>query len=148
MYIRKVSLEQRPIFLMVLGSIPCKWMVITPPALKLWLPNKPWCRPFLTKPNCITADFIALLLPFAKMTRPLQQGVWKYVLIIDFEFDVLARIWRRWRIRARMVKNHYDGLLLDEWLKIVTCFSDWKLTLLQLYKVHLIYWLVGIGLTW
>ena len=90
MYMRKVSLDQRPIFLMVLVSIPCKCMAMAPPALKLWLPTKSGCRPLLTKPNCVTADFTLLLMSFAEMTRPVQPGVWKYVLMIVVGSAVLA----------------------------------------------------------
>ena len=105
MYMRKVSLDQHPIFLMVLGSIPCKCMAMAPPALKLWLSTKSWCRPLLTKLGSVTADFTPLLMSFAKMTCPLQEEVWKYVLMIVFGFDVLARMWCSQQIRARIGQN-------------------------------------------
>ena len=92
MYIKKVSLDQRPIFLMVFGSIPCKCIAMAPPARKLWLPTKSLCRPYFDKPNSSTADLTARFISVAVMTRPVQDCDWKYVLMIVVGLLVWARM--------------------------------------------------------
>ena len=84
---------------------------------------------------------------FAEMTRLLLAGWSKYVLMIVFGSNVLARMWRSRRIRAQIGQN---TLWIASWW--ITWdrfhFSDWRLTLLQLCKVHIVYWLVDVAITW
>ena len=55
MYMRNVSDDHLPIFLIVLWSTLLRCIVIAPPALRLWLPTCSGCNPFLSKFKNLTA---------------------------------------------------------------------------------------------
>ena len=84
-YIRKVSLDHRPIFLIALPLIPFRCIAIAPPALRLWLPTWSLCNPCCSRPrysvDCLTAVLISVVVV---MHRPFGYFLLKYVLKIVF----------------------------------------------------------------
>ena len=59
---RKVSVDHRPIFFMVLSETPAKCSAIAPLARRLWLEMFRWCKPKRCSPSfcqaCPVMDFI------------------------------------------------------------------------------------------
>ena len=55
MYIRKVSVLQRPIFLMVVSGTLARCMAMAPPLRKLWLATALGDRPILSSSKVFTA---------------------------------------------------------------------------------------------
>ena len=84
MYMRNVSLDQRPIFLIVLCGMPCRCIAIAPPARRLWLPTWLRWRPFRSNPKSATDDLTAVLMSAAVSARPVGYLVVKYVPSIVF----------------------------------------------------------------
>ena len=69
MYMRKVSLFQRPIFLIVLWATPLRYMAIAPPARRLWEPTRDADRPFRARPRVVTARRTAVVMSAGVMSR-------------------------------------------------------------------------------
>ena len=69
MYIRKVSLFQRPIFFIVLCATPFRYMAIAPPARRLWDPTRCVVRPLRASPRVVTARRTADVMPVAVSSR-------------------------------------------------------------------------------
>ena len=90
MYIKNVSLDQRPIFLMVLGSIPFRCMAMAPPARRLWLPTRVSRRPFTSRRRLVTVHFTALFIWLAVTCLPVADLVAKYLPIISLVLVVCA----------------------------------------------------------
>ena len=98
MYIRKVSDDQRPIFLMVLSEAPLRCIAIAPPARRLWLLTSIGLMPCKWRPTSGIAYRIAFVMSEAWMAwgTPLMKTVPSMV----FLSDVCARMCLTRRMRA------------------------------------------------
>ena len=82
MYMRKVSLLQRPIFWMVLSGIPFRCIAVAPPARRLCELTSVGRIPCRSSRRCVTVFCSALVIQVVRSARPLGYLVLKNVLII------------------------------------------------------------------
>ena len=68
-YMRKVSLFQRPIFFIVLWATPLRYMAIAPPARRLCEPTRAGDKPLRARPRVVTARRIALVMSTGVRSR-------------------------------------------------------------------------------
>ena len=70
MYMRNVSLLQRPIFLMVRLSMPLRCIAMAPPDLRMWLPKWWLWSPCWWRCSSVTAVLTAVLIADAGGMMP------------------------------------------------------------------------------
>ena len=96
-YMRKVSLDHRPIFLIILCETPARCMAIAPPARRLWLPTWFAWSPKRCRPRFSTAVLIALFMSLASIVRTVACFDEKYepmmvLLLVYFWMCFMRRI--------------------------------------------------------
>ena len=100
MYIRNVSLVQRPIFLMVACGTPLRYIAMAPPARRLWDPTSAGVRPLRSSPSATTACLTAVFISVALTSRGyLESRVGKYVLM----HVCGSRVWGKMDLMRRMI---------------------------------------------
>ena len=111
-YIRNVSLDHRPIFLIVLSLIPFRCIAIAPPARRLWLPTWSLCNPCCSRPRYAVDCLTAVLISVAVMHRPFGYFLLKYVLKIVFGLVVC---WSMCLTRRMMALMGQLNVLMASW---------------------------------
>ena len=136
MYIKNVSLDQRPIFLMVLGSMPFRCMAMAPPARRLWLPTCVACRPFTSRRRSVTARFTALFIWSGVTCLPGADLLAKYVPIISSVLVVCA-----WMCLTRRMTALFGQLFVwsDSWCIVWLRLPFFWFEMLSVIDVHFLY---------
>ena len=102
MYMRNVSLDHRPIFLMVSWEMLFRCIAMAPPARRLWEPTWLARSPLRARPRSVTACLTAVLMSVGPTMRPLCARDEKYVPMHVDGSDVWDWICLTRRIRARI----------------------------------------------